>query len=196
MYEWMRKIHMYAGLLTFTALLVWGFTGIHAVFLPSPGNWPVPADTGERNVAFEAPGDLDDEQLAKRIFEAAAIPMAGGFYNTHRDDDHHLAFLAYTANGQREVTYLEEQQQIRVRIRQNSLGSFLSGMHAAHSRRGPPDLSARLWAFYNEFSTWAFFFLSLSGGYMWLATRPGLPWAQMCIGGATAVFVILWWVTR
>ena len=42
MYHWMRKIHMYAGLLSFTALLVWGITGIHAVLLPSPGNWKQP----------------------------------------------------------------------------------------------------------------------------------------------------------
>jgi hypothetical protein len=196
MYEWVKKIHMYAGLLTFTAFVVWGITGVHAVFLPPPGGWKPPEVSGQREVRFEAPGDVDDKKLGELVFKAAALPMAGGYYNVHRDEEGNLAFLVYTAKGQRDVTYLEAQKSIRIQIRQGDLAGFLSSMHAGHSRRGAPDLSSKLWGYYNEFSTWAFFFMSLSGLYMWVVTRPRLPWAQLCIGGATAVFVLLWVVTR
>ena len=45
MYEWVKKIHMYAGLLTFTAFVVWGVTGIHAVFLAPPGGYVPPENS-------------------------------------------------------------------------------------------------------------------------------------------------------
>jgi hypothetical protein len=196
MYDWMKKIHMYAGLLSYMAFFVWGVAGIRAVFLPPPGGYLPPEISAQREVPFEAPGDLDDEQLSQLLFKAAEIPMSGGHYNVHRNEEGNLAFFVFTNNGRRDVTYLEEEQRIRVEIRQNGLVDFLSSMHAGHSRRGAPDLSARFWGVYNEFSTWAFFFMSLSGIYLWVATRPRLPWAQLSIGGAAAVFVILWVATR
>jgi hypothetical protein len=196
MYEWVKKIHMYSGLLSFMAFVVWGVTGVHAVFLPPPGGYQPPEVSAEQEIPFDGPGDLDDKQLAKRIFETADLRMAGGYYNVHRNQDGNLAFLSYATNGQRDFTYLEDQKLVRIEFRNNDLADFLSSMHTGHSRRGPPDLSSKLWGYYNEFSTWAFFFMVLSGVYMWIATRPGLPWAQICIGAATAAGVVLWVVTR
>jgi hypothetical protein len=196
MYEWMKKIHMYAGLFAFMAFVVWGFAGVYAVFLPPPGGYQPPQVSEVREVPFEAPGQLDDKQLADLVFKSAGLTMAGGFYNVHRDDSQNLAFLVFSANGQRDVTYLEDQKRIRVEIRDGGLGNFLSSMHTAHSRRGAPDRSARLWGWYNEFSTWAFLFMTLSGIYMWVVTRPRLPWARLSFGGATAVCLILWLLTR
>ena len=196
LYEWTKKIHMWAGLLTFTAFVVWGITGIYAIFLPAPGEYQ-PADVAEETqFPFEAPGNLDDKELAKRIFDAADLKMAGGHYNVHRDDDQHLKFFVFTSNGRRDVTYLERQRRVRVEFRNNNLGGFLSSMHTAHSRRGAPDRSARLWGYYNELSTWALLLMSVSGLYMWIATRPGLPWAQICAGGAAMLCVILWVAVR
>jgi hypothetical protein len=196
MYEWMKKIHMYAGLLTFTAFVVWGITGVYAIFLPPPGGYQPPevAETEER--PFEAPGDMEDRDLAKHIYDTLNLSLAGGHYNIRRNDDGNLAFMVFTSNGRRDVTYLEEEKQVRIEYRNNDVAGFLSSMHTAHSRRGAPEFSVRLWAYFNEFSTWAFFFMSLSGLYMWIATRPGLPWAQICFGGATVAGVILWFVTR
>lgn len=196
LYEWTKKIHMWSGLLTFTAFVVWGITGIYAVFLPAPGEWKPPEVSSEREFPFEAPGNLDDKELSKRVFEAADLKMAGGHYNVHRDDDQNLAFNVFTSNGRRDVTYLETEKRVRVQFRDGGLGGFVSSMHTAHSRRGAPDLPARMYGVYNEFATWAFLFMSLSGVYMWIATRPELPWARICIGATTAVTVILWWAVR
>jgi hypothetical protein len=196
MYEWVKKIHMYAGLISFMAFVVWGVTGIHAVFLPAPGGYEPPQITSTKEFPFEAPGDLDDKQIARLIFDAADLHMAGGFYNVHRNDEGNLKFLSYTSNGPRDLTYLEDQKLVRVDFRANDLADFLSSMHTAHSRRGPPDLSSKLWGYFNEFSTWAFLFMTLSGVYMWIVTRPKLPWAQLCAGGAVAAGALLWVITR
>jgi hypothetical protein len=196
MYEWMKKIHMYAGLLSFMAFVVWGITGVHAVFLPPPDGYEPPEVSAVEETPFEAPGALDDKQLAQLIFDTADLAMAGGYYNVRRNENGYLAFMSYTANGRRDLTYLEDKKVVRIEFRNSGLADFFSSMHAGHSRRGAPDLSSRLWGYYNELSTWAFFFMALSGVYMWVATRPGLPWAQICFGGAAVAGVILWFVAR
>src|SRR5262245_61718602 len=113
-YEWTKKIHMYSGLLTFTAFVVWGITGIHAVFLAPPGGFQPPPVSSQREFVYQASGQLDDQQLAKAITAAANIPLAGGSYAVHRDAQSNLAFNVFTINGGREVTYLEEKGLVRV----------------------------------------------------------------------------------
>lgn len=195
-YDWMKKIHMYAGLLSFMAFSVWGLTGIQAIFLPRHGEWQPPPISSQKEFPFEGAGNMDDKTLAKAVFQAAALTMVGGYYDVHRDESGNLAFLAYSANGQRELTYLEKERRVRVVFRDSGLGEFLSSMHAGHSRRGAPDLSSQLWGYYNEFSTWAFLFMVLSGIYLWLATRPGMRWALILSGATIAVTTVLWVTTR
>ena len=132
----------------------------------------------------------------RRSFRQPHLAMVGGYYNVHRDDAGNLAFLAYSANGQRELTYLEKERRVRVVFRDSGLGDFLSSMHAGHSRRGAPDSSSRLWGYYNEFSTWAFLFMVLSGIYLWVATRPGMRWALILSGITIAATALLWVTTR
>jgi len=85
---------------------------------------------------------------------------------------------------------------VRIAQRRNSLFDFLSSMHTAHSGRGPSATPARLWGWYNELSTWAFLFMTVSGIYLWLATRPGLGWARLSAAATVALSVALWLATR
>jgi len=90
---------------------------------------------------------------------------------------------------------LEKAGIVRVAHRANSGWSYLSSMHTAHSRRHRMTASVRAWGYFNEFSTWAFLFMTLSGLYMWIATRPGMLWAQVSLGGAAALMLALWlWI--
>ncbi len=196
MFEWIKKIHMYAGLLTFSAFVIWGVTAIHAVFLPPPGGYTPPEISSVREVPFKAAGNLDDKQLAKQIYDSIDVPLAGGHYNIRRDDDLNLAFFIFTSNGRRDVTYLEDRSVVRVAHRRNNLWGFLSSMHTAHSRRHTLSIPSKMWGYYNEFSNWAFLFMTISGVYMWLATRLRLPWARLSIALSIAVAVGLWVLTR
>jgi len=196
LYKWMKRLHTWSGLLTFTAFIVWGITGIHAVFLPAPGEWKPPEVSSTQEFPYEAPGSADDKELAKRIYAAAELKMSGGHYNVHRDDDQNLAFNVFTSNGPRNFTYFEDEKRVLVEFRDGGVAGFLSSMHTAHTRRGAPDFSARMYGVYNEFSTWAFLFMSLSGVYVWVATRPGMPWARILIGVTTVVTIIMWLAVR
>ena len=196
LYEWVKKIHMYSGLLTFTAFVVWGVTGVHAVFLAPPGEYKPPPVSSVREIAYQAQGGVDDEELARAIFEAVDIPLAGGRYNVHRDERLNLAFNVFTVNGGREVTFLEKEGTVRVAHRGNSFWDYLSSMHTAHSRRHRLTPAVIAWGYFNEISTWAFLLMAMSGIYMWIATRPGLRWAQVLLAGITAVTAGLWIAIR
>jgi len=196
LYEWVRKIHMYSGLLTFTAFVVWGVTGVHAVFLPAPDQYKPPPVSSVHEIPFRGPGNLDDQKLARAIYESIRIPLAGGHYNVHRDEQSNLAFNVFTINGGREVTFVEKEGIVRIVHRGNSVWDHLSSMHTAHSRRHRQTASVIAWGYFNELSTWAFLFMTFSGLYMWIATRPGLRWAQLSLAGITALMVVLWITIR
>ena len=196
MRAWMKRIHMYAGLFAFTALVVWGVAGVHSMFLPPPGGYRPPEISRSREVPFQAPGDLDDKALAAHIDEALALPLVGNPFQISRTEDHNLFFRYSTSNGRTEVTYLEREGKIRIDYRQSSFWNYLGGMHAASSRRGPPDARAWVWGLYNEISLWCFSFMTLSGVYLWLATRPWLKWAQALAVAGIVLFIGLWFVTR
>lgn len=196
LYEWTRTIHMYSGLLTFMAFVVWGVTGIHAVFLPPPEGFQPPPISSVREVPYEAAGDLDDQQLSRAIYELIEVPLAGGRYNVHRDEQANLAFNVFTINGGREVTFLEREGIVRVAHRRNSVWGYLSSMHTAFSRRHTLTPAAVAWGLFNELAVYAFLFMTISGVYMWLATRPRLRWAQLSLVGMTVLTLALWIAIR
>ena len=187
---------MYAGLFSFTALLVWGVAGVHSLFLPAPGQYQPPDISRTLEVPFQAPGNLDDKALATRIDEQLDLPITGNPLQIERTADHDLFFRYYTVNGRRDVTYFEREGKVRVEFRQTPFWGYVGGMHAGSTRRTPPDLPARAWGLYNEISLWAFSFMTLSGVYLWLATRPWLKWAQALAVAGAVLFVGLWFATR
>ena len=196
LYYWVKKLHTYSGLLTFTSFFIWGVTGVHAVFLPPPEQHQPPPVTSVKEVPFQAAGNLDDQKLAEAVFNAIQIPLAGGRYNVHRDAQANLTFNVFTINGGREVTFVEDTGIVQIAHRRNSVLGYLSSMHTAHSRRHrlTPPLIA--WGYFNEISTWAFVFMTFSGLYLWVATRPRLRWAQLSLAGMTAATIVLWAAIR
>lgn len=196
LYEWLKKLHMYSGLLTFTAFVVWGITGVHAVLLPPPDQYKPPPVSSAREIPFQATGNIDDEALAQAIFNVSNIPLAGGRYNVHRDQQLNLAFNVFTINGGREVTFFEEKGIVHIAHRANSLWDYFSSMHTAHTRRHRLTPAAIAWGYFNEISTWAFLFMTLSGIYLWIATRPGLRWAQLSLAGMAGLTLLLWITIR
>jgi hypothetical protein len=69
-------------------------------------------------------------------------------------------------------------------------------MHTAHSGRHQLTVMSSLWGYFNEFSTWAFLFMTFSGLYLWIATRPGLRWAQLTLAATVVVTAALWFAIR
>ena len=196
MYEILKKIHMYTGLLTFSALIVFGVAGVHAT-LRAPEQHRRP-ETRIEEVDFIVPGNLTDKQLADRVYETLQIPLARPLekWALRHDTQGNLLLRFYTPNGLRTVTVLEKENRLRVETRQASLGQTLNALHATVPRWAAPDLRIQLWAYYMEVAIWALIGMALSGVYLWLAARPGSRWGQVSFGAGSAAFLVLYWLTR
>jgi len=63
---WIKRLHMYTGLLNFTVLMVFGIIGVVATVLPKPPERQKPPSTAQVR-DFPIPGGMTDPQLADHI---------------------------------------------------------------------------------------------------------------------------------
>jgi hypothetical protein len=196
MHQWIKKIHMYLGLLNFVALTVFGIAGLTATTQSGPGRPPDVAEA--RYQPFTVPTEATDKQVADGVFEALKIPLSNPIPKQaiRRNDENQLVLNFYTINGPYRVTVLEKEARVRVERMSNSAPRFLSNAHSVTQAGNSRYLRLRLWAWYNEFAIWSLLAMSISGVYLWLASRPGYRWAQVSFAAGTAAFVILYAATR
>ena len=195
LYKWMKKLHMYAGLLSFTAFMVWGIAGVGATFRPGPGN-RTPQEPEVRYLDFQADPNATDQQVTDAMIERSGLPFIQPGRKPARDPEGRLWVRYFHPNGQRRIILLEDEGKLRIEQIDSSLWQFLNVLHMQSWLHSNPGFEVRLWGLYNEFSLWAVIFMTLSGLYMWLATRPGMQWAQWTFGLSTAAFVVLYVALR
>jgi hypothetical protein len=196
MHAWIKKIHMYLGLLNFVAITVFGVAGLTATMQPGPGRPPAVADS--RDQPFRVRADATDKQVADDVFEALNIPLSNPLPTQaiRRNDQNQLVLNFYTINGPYRVTVLEKEARLRVERMLNSTPRFLSNAHSVTQAGNSRYLRVRLWGWYNEFAIWSLLGMSISGVYLWLASRPGYRWAQVSFAAGTVVFIALYAATR
>jgi hypothetical protein len=196
MHQWIRKIHMYLGLLNFVSLTVFGIAGLTAT-MQKGRDGPPPA-IGARYQPFTPPPNATDKEVADAVFQAVHIPLSNPIprQGVRRDEKNELALHFYTLNGPYTVTVLEKESRLRVEPMPNSLPRFLNNIHSVTQAGNSRYLIIRLWAWYNEFAIWSLLAMAISGVYLWLASRPGYRWAQLSFAAGTATFVILYVATR
>ena len=195
MTEWIKRLHMYAGLLSFTAFCVWGIAGIYGTVLPDPRGRQAP-DPSVRYADFKVPGNLGDQQVADRIIETLGLPFTRTGRKPRRDEDNRLSITYYTPNGRRRLVLLEEENKVRIEAIQTGIWGFLNSLHVATFQHSQPAWPLKMWGLYNEFSIWSVLFMTLTGVYLWLATRPRLLWARYTLAASSGVFILYYVVAR
>ncbi len=188
---------MYAGLLTVSSLLVYGIVGITAMLedAPQKRHKPIP-QVSFRD--YSAPQNLSDADLAAHILATNSIPLANPIpaWAIKHDKDNHLVLDYYTVNGMTRVTVLEREKKLKFEATRVGFMDFLNRIHATTIRAEVPDLRVRGWIYYNEFSIWAMLFMTFSGIYLWLTSRPRWGLAQMSFAAGACLFTALYWSIR
>lgn len=195
MYRLLKKIHIYLGLLNFTILLIFGIAGLSAT-LESEEHLEQITPVVETR-PFPVDPNASDRQIADAAYLALKLPLTNRVpdYVLKRNEENRLVFDFYTPNGRQRVHVLEKENQIRIENQRIGMGRYLNNLHGAVG--GPhADIRMRLWTYYTEFSIYSLLAMSLTGVYLWLASRPRLRWAQFSFAAGSAVFVILYVVTR
>ena len=191
-----RKIHIYAGLLSFSHLIVYGIAGLAATAQNQLERPKVPRSI--RHVPFTAPPSATDKEVAAEVYRTLQLPLARPIpdWFLRRTAGNDLLLDFYNVNGIRRVVVLEKENRLRIEEIHNSLGLFLEDVHAATpSDREAPSL-IRIWAAWNEFAMWCLIAFCVSGIYLWLATRPRFYWAYVAYGSGIAAFAMLYGLIR
>ena len=197
MYSLFRKIHMYAGLLNLSILLIFGIAGLWATLQPAPDRRKRPDPQIEVR-DFTVPAGLDDRAVAGQIYEFLKLPLAAPIpaFAIKRDNDNNLAFDFYSPNGPRRALVLEKENHIRIETRRTTFANFLNGLHTTTINSRSTDWRIRYWTYYNEFSIWSLIGMSISGVYLWLASRPRYRPARWVFALGCGSFALLYAVTR
>lgn len=193
-----KKIHMYSGLISFTALVIFGLIGIAATFFPHPEERPRP-EASIQEFDFNVPGDLDDRQLADHIQAELDLPLTGPApdWSLGRNKENNLRFRLPTPGHYHNVVVLEQENRIRITTQPFDRWQYLFHLHEMTPRPGQMDLRVKLWAYYGLFSVWALITMTVSGLYLWLNTRRRkLWWAQVSFSVGTLCFVVLYLALR
>jgi len=198
MNQLIKKIHIYSGLISFTALLIYGVIGIVATFLPRPDDRPKPEAT-VREISLSVPEDLDDRQLADHIRSELDLPLTrrAPDWSLGRNKKNNLRFRLPTPGHYHDVVVMEQENRIRITTQPYDLWQYLFHLHEMTPQPSQDDLRKRLWAYYGLFNVWALIMMSCSGVYLWLSTkRRKYWWAQISFSVGTLTFVALYLALR
>lgn len=196
MYKLIRKLHMYVGLVNFSALVVFGIAGLCATF-----GGPPESPHSESRVSYQdfvAAKNLSDKELADQVHSHLAIPLTTRVptWALRRNQQNQLALDFYTVNGIHRVTVVESENRLRIERVHNAFAHFARNLHTVTISRDMRDPRMILWGIYNELAIFSLIALTLSGVYLWLASRPGFRWAQLSLVTGSGLFVALYAVTR
>ncbi len=195
--KWIKRLHIYVGLLNSTILAVFALVGLAASFLPHspPASRPAPE---VRRVPFEVPGGADDQEVARRVYETLRLPLTRppAAFNIRRDDGGRLRVHLPTPARLYRVTVLEDESRLRVETVSFDIWHYLARLHTITPARGHPDWRIRAWAFYIEFALWSLIFMAATGIWLWLASRPRLKWAQVSFAAGAVAFLTAFLVGR
>lgn len=192
MTRWIKKIHMYLGLVNLSIVLVFGIAGLLATLRNQPGG--LRPRTGLRFENYKIPESLTgDREVAEAVRARLNIPAVG--MNVQRDKENNLRCAFYTHNGPYFVTAFEKESRLEIAVHRSGMGSFFDNLHATASRNAK-DWRVQLWAVYNEISIWSLIAMAVSGVYLWLASRPGLRWAQVSFATGSLAFLALYFFSK
>ena len=189
------KVHVYAGLLSFTQLLIYGAAGLAATVEERPRPKNIYAS---RDVLYTPPANKTDKEVADDVYQLLALPLTRPMplFAIKRDERNDLQLDFYNINGIHRVTVLEREHRLRVDEVRNGPGTFVNDLHTVTlNDAGAPRL-VRVWGYYNAVAMWCLLGFCASGVYLWLTAEARSWWAWSGLAAGTAAMASLWILFR
>jgi hypothetical protein len=190
------KLHIYAGLLTFTQLMMYGLAGLVATAQAAAERPKVPHTI--RHLTFTAPASASDKEVADAVYRELKLPLTRPMptFALKRNADNNLQLDFYNINGIYRVVVLERDRMLSIEEIRNSFAIFLEDMHAITMNDPEAPRALRIWAFYNEFAMWCLLAFAASGVYLWLSAQARSWWAWGSLAAGLTGFAALWMAFR
>lgn len=191
---WIRRLHMYLGLLNFSLLIVFGLAGL-VVTAEAPDIFRQKRGPETTVRDFTAPPDASDREVARQAGTAFAPPHAGPPV-VRRNGANQLVAELYSVNGMTRITLLESERKARIEEYRNSIWRFFDNAHATTLAEQSGDWVVRAWAWYIELSIWSLVAMALSGLWLGVVSRWSFRWTRISFAAGCAAFVVLYWIER
>jgi len=190
----LKKIHTYAGLLTFINLAVYGVAGLSVTFFQQSES--TASVVSYQNFSVEP--NLTDRQVAERVCSQLSLSLATPLNSAaiQHDAANNLFLDFHHANGRHRVTVLEQEGRLRIETTRNSFAIFLYILHTRTATFHSGDWRMQLWADYNEFAMWCLLTMIASGFTMFLAARARSRLAQISLAAGACGFAALYLWSR
>jgi hypothetical protein len=199
------NIHIYAGLLCFGYLIVFGVSSLSfnhpAEFLRArgePRTWEQSVDLATRlpRVTSEMTGE---QRVAAKAEANHAVRQALGLFAHHRpwqeswwderDASHYHASLVRPGVEYDVDVHLDRKLAV-VKETRTSAWDVIAGLHGFHGEM-PGSRWVSTWSWYTELCTFAVLFAGVSGVYLWTRRRRERRIGFVLIGGAGAISLAL-----
>jgi hypothetical protein len=191
---WIRKIHIYLGLINFSLLMVFGLAGV-IVTAEAPDIFRQKQGPALTSREFTAPPGASDREVAQILGQALAPPHSGPPV-VRRNSSNQLVADFYSVNGLTRVTLLESEQRAHVQTYRNSIWRFIDNAHATTIAEQSTSAAVHAWAWYIELSIWSLCLMALSGLWLGVTARWTFRWTRVSLAAGCAAFVVLYWVAR
>lgn len=194
MHLWIRKIHIYLGLLNFSLLIVFGLAGL-VVTAEAPDIFRQKQGPTVTSREFTAPPGASDKEVAEQLARTFA-PAHSGAPVLRRNTENHLVTELYSVNGMMRITLFESERRAQIQNYRNSIWRFLDNAHATTIGEQSRSAVVHAWAWYIELSIWSLVLMSLSGLWLGVTARWNFRWTRVSLATGSAAFVILYLVAR
>ena len=188
------KIHIYAGLLCSSYLLIFGLSSLN--YNPHFGK---PTDDADAT-SWERRIELTNVDGNDRAFSGAISDSLGliGWtipWETYRDDDRNLHFGLNRPGKKYTIHAFFDDGRVRVEERRTGFWSVINSLHALMRLPYSPFMDP--WGAYTELCTWVVLFSAGTGVYFWARRRSErlVGWVLLATGSGTSLLFMLyvWW---
>ena len=187
------KIHIYAGLLCSSYLLIFGVSSLnYNHHFGKPGK--TEAISWERRIEL-ANVEGNDRAFSGTISDTLGLIGWTIPWETHRDDGGNLHFGLNRPGKKYTIHVLFDEGLVRVEERRTGFWSIINSLHALMRLPYSPFMS--LWGVYTEICIWVVMFSAATGVYFWARRRSErfVGWILLAGGSGSSLLLMLyiWW---
>ena len=185
------KVHIYAGLICSSYLLIFGISSLnyHHNF-GRPGNVKVTWERSLKLVDME-----NNEALSETVRDALGLMGWPVPWETYRDKHGNFHFGLSRPGKKYTIHVLFSENRVRVEETRNGFWAIIDRLHALKGVPSAPFMS--LWGAYTELCTWVVLFSAASGVYLWTRRYKErvIGWVLLgCVSGTSLLLMLyVWW---
>lgn len=186
------KIHLYAGLLCSSYLVIYGISSLNFNHqFGKPGEEKV---KWERSIAIT--NSDNDQALSESVRDALGLMGWPLPWETQRDKEGNFQFGLSRPGKHYTIRVLFGERRIVVEETRKGIWAVVNSLHGHMGV--PPSTFMGLWRWYTELSTWVVLFAAVSGIYLWTRRRNerniGIITLSATTGASLLFMFYVWWI--